>query len=80
MELIYFVLHVSFLEGLLNLLLIVMSLKRWSISVGFLMNLLFILTDDMGLHVIRIISLNLATALSGKYLEKCVFHWWHIFR
>ena len=43
---------------------------RWSISVelGFLKNLLVV-----GLNVIRIISLNLDTTLSGRYLENLFF-------
>ena len=43
---------------------------RWSISVelGFLKNLLVVSTDNTGLNVIGIISLNLATALSDRHL------------
>ena len=39
----------------------------------FLKNSLVISTDNMGLNVIGIISLNLATALSGRHLEKECF-------
>ena len=44
---------------------------RWSISVelGFLKNPLVIMTDNTGLNVIGIISLDLATVLSGRHLE-----------
>ena len=49
--------------------------KRWSISVElwFLKNSLVISADKTGLNVIGIISLNLATALSGRQLEKEFF-------
>ena len=45
--------------------------KRWSLSAerGFLMNLLVISTDNMGLTITGIISLNVATAPSGIHLE-----------
>ena len=48
---------------------------RWSISVeiGFLKNSLVIWKDDTELNVIGIIFLNLATALSGRHLEKEFF-------
>ena len=39
----------------------------------FLKNLLVVSTDNAGLNVIEIISLNIATALSGRTLEKEFF-------
>ena len=44
-----------------------------SVELGFLNNLLVISTDNTGLNVIGIISLNLATALSGRHLENLFF-------
>ena len=42
-------------------------------ELGFLKNLLVISADNTGLNVIGIISLNLATALSGRHLENELF-------
>ena len=43
---------------------------RSQVIYRFLKNLLFISTDNTGLNVIGIISLNFATALSGNNLHK----------
>ena len=42
-------------------------------ELGFLKNLLVISADNTGLNLIGIISLNLATALSGIHLENLFF-------
>ena len=44
-----------------------------SVELGFLKNLLVVSTDNTGLNVIGIISLNLATALSGRHIENLFF-------
>ena len=73
-ELIY-VLYVSFFRGTIesnvNRNDLTELSTRWSISLelGFLKNLLLISADITSLNVIGIISLNLATALSGRHLE-----------